>query len=269
MIGLLTGVLGFGGLGLRLFLFLGSKIFSGASIARRRLSADTENMWGFLGVAAKPKTQEVALEMAHRQALMQGSWFSPVRFYIMILLAVFIWGVWGNFMRVPGLKLEIAQLKDHMKNDSCVDDDERHICQQLFATMALNARFQAANKAWEQANTNLKNAYEEKLRGLSRTIQAENGRANIANARIKRANDEAAKIIAGADLKPDDYRSFVRDLVKTESVTESGSGSGSPSSPTGDVQPGMLHGAGPVQPTGDEPGASPDPSAESKTPDAG
>lgn len=209
-----------GGLALRALLWGGSKVVSGYQTTRRSIAAEGANTWGFLKLAAQPKTNEVALEMAHRTTLAQGSWFSPIRIIVTSGVLLFVWGAYGWFVRVPTLKAEASKAKEE-STKACMAGDEREACQMFFALSENNEALRRANLEAEIRTQNLGRAYVERMKQLSETVQNERRRAALAAVRMKKANDNAAKIASGSSLSVDDYIGIVQQLGETEAGANS------------------------------------------------
>ena len=227
MIAFLAPLLGFGGLGLRLLLWLGGKVISGASVATRRTKSDSENVLRFFGLAAKPKTPEVALEMAHLQSQTQGSVTSPVRLILILMIALVVWGGIGWWLKIPYLKAKLA----HAERECEGFQDTRELCQQLYEYVDANAKLEARVREAQEQVKKTAAGYEGRLQMMAKNQLMETDRLRRSIDRQRKANNVAAS--AGAEkLTPDDYRAIVRGLFEPASVgSEAGGNSSGDSGP--------------------------------------
>lgn len=213
MIAFLGPLLGFGGLGLKFLLWLGGKIFSGAAVATRRTKSDSENALRFFGLAAKPKTPEVALEMAHLQSQTQGSATSPVRLILTLMIALVVWGGMGWWLKVPYLKAKLA----NAERECAGFQDKRELCQQLYASYEENGKLREEIFRTQEQVRKTAAGYEGRLQMMAKNQLMETERLRRSVERQRKANNVAAS--AGAEkLTPDDYRAIVRGLFEPASV---------------------------------------------------
>lgn len=252
MLTLLTGgLLGPGIIILKVLFWVGTKIISLFSSTSAKYSADA-SMFGRLGaLAARPKTPEVASEMAHITQHLQGSPFSPFRIAAILGVLVTIWGIIGWFFVGPHYKHERDQARTEM-GKACVSNDKREICKQVFAFADHEEEMRQAILAAQAQTLRERADYRDQLQKLAGTIKDEKGRAARAAARIKKANDDA-KTANGTGRSIDEYRSSVRQLFEPAFATETGSAAAS-SGAAGEGA-GVRSGPGAVSASGNEPGA--------------
>jgi len=213
VIAFLAPLLGFGGLGLKLLLWLGGKVVSGAMVATQRTKVDGENAWRFLSLSAKRKTPEVALEMAHHQAQTQGSMASPVRLILTLMIALVVWGGMGWWLKIPYLKAKLADAE----RECAGFQDTRELCKQFYQQIEANAKLEAQVRETQEQVKRTAAGYEGKLQLMAQNRLMETERLRRSIERQRKANNVAAS--AGAEkLTPDDYRAIVRGLFEPASV---------------------------------------------------
>ena len=245
-------LLGPGILILKVLYWVGAKFISLFSSPAARYSTDVTALGRIGKLAVKRKTPEVATEMAHLTAHLQGSPFSPFRMALIIVLIVFVWGGVGWFIVGPHYKRQRDEARSSWEK-ACVEDDKRAVCQQVLAFANRENEWRMALADRDARIVREQKKYTDELAKLQVTIRGENERAARAVARIKKANDNAKKSTTQLGLAPDDYRGIVRELFEPASVP---SGDSSSAGGSGNMGAGVLPGTGADQPSTNEPGTA-------------